>query len=592
MQPGRVAATGGAQPHADFPKQPSAEGTSHRRSLLEAAIQALPVGMTVHDSQGRCILANAAAIQLGPTYAMDVPAADLADQAGAEDGAIVSEEGERVIESRVRPLSSEQETYHLRTLIDITRRHGIERELLQGAYIDSVTGLPNRTLIEQHVEHLIQSIDKDAMFALAFLDLDNFKNLNDYYGHAAGDALLTKVADRILGSLRPTDMLARVGGDEFVLLLTPIPDAESAQAFMGNVAERLKEPFFVDGHEIFASASMGVSMFPAHGASYEVLRRKADSAMYRVKGSVKGGVKAFEDVMDKAATERMAIEQRLRLAIRDRRLCCAFQPKVEMRSGKVEGLEVLLRWQDEQGIIQAPGDFVALAVELGLINDITFQVLAETMRSLRDIEEIFGPDVTISINVAAKQAGDIAFMAAFVEALAATEQAERFVIELTEEAFFTKGRFQAEVLPGIRAVGARIAIDDFGVGYSSLAALAEITADELKIDRSFIKDIHKRPRSQMVLKAIESLGQALGMSIIAEGVETFEELAYVQAATQIRLAQGYYFAKPMLIDQINVADGRAAIGRDPLAHGRLPQMRRPQTARSPLIPTFPRIVPS
>ena len=202
----------------------------------------------------------------------------------------------------------------------------------------------------------------------------------------------------------------------------------------------------------------------------------------------------------------------------------------------MHGVEVLLRWRDEQGVIQAPGDFIGLAIELGLINEITFQVLAEASQAIEDVDALFGPDVTISLNIAAKQACDIDFMTSFIDALAATGHAERFILEFTEEAFFNKGRFQAEVLPRIRAVGERVSIDEFGVGYSSLAALAEITADELKFDRSFIKDIHRRPRSQIVLRAIESLGQALGMTIITEGVESGEEVDYLQAATRIRYA--------------------------------------------------------
>ena len=373
-------------------------------------------------------------------------------------------------------------------------------------------------------------------------------------------------------------MLARVGGDEFVLVLAPMDDIASMKAFVTRMAERLKEPFFIDGHEIFASASIGVSLFPEHGTSYDVLRRQADSAMYRVKGGVKGGVGFFEDSMAQAATARMATEQRLRLAIRDRCFTCAYQPKADIRTGAVRGVEVLLRWRDEQGMIQAPGDFIALAIELGLINDIAFQVLAEATAALPEINARFGEDVTVSLNVAAKQASDLAFMSAFVDALAATGQAERFILEITEEAFFTKGTFQNEVLPRIRAIGARVSIDDFGVGYSSLAALAEITADELKIDRSFIKDIHLRPRSQLVLRAIESLGAALGMTLIAEGVETFEEVAYLQAATQIRYAQGYYFARPILLEPED-ADGRTISARDAASFREAFQSRAQRSGR-------------
>jgi diguanylate cyclase (GGDEF)-like protein len=547
---------------------------SHRRSLLEATIQALPVGVVVHDEDRLCILANAAAQALGPAAVQALPEAAFAQA----DGAALEIVDDRVVEVRARALRSEGETYLLTTLTDVTEHHVIQRDLVARAYIDALTKLPNRTLFEQTVDDLIAGARPEARFALAFIDLDNFKQINDYYSHAAGDALLRKVADRINAALGPSDMLARIGGDEFVLLLNPVVDRDATLAAALDISERLKQPFFIDGHEIFASASIGLSVFPDHGETYELLRRQADNAMYRVKGGVKGGVSVYEEAMGHVATARMAVEQRLRLAIRDHRFCCAFQPKVDMRSHAVVGVEVLLRWRDELGIIQAPGDFIGLAIELGLINDITLQILAETVQALPDIDELFGPDVSVSLNIAAKQACDVPFMTGFCDALGATGTADRFVLELTEEAFFTKSQFQREVLPRIRAVGARVSIDDFGVGYSSLAALAEITADELKIDRSFITDIDKRPRSQIVLKAIESLGLALGMSVVAEGVETYEEVAYLLGATQIRCAQGYYYAKPLLIEQIRLSDPRMTRLRATL-QSRASELRAPPLLR-------------
>lgn len=553
----------------------SAPPSSHRQSLLEAALQALPVGVVVHDEQGLCILANTAARALGPRAVNDLPASAFENPAVAVVAAI----GDHIIEAQASPVTTETDTYTLTTLTDVTHHHVIQRDLIARAFIDALTGLPNRTMFEQSIEDLIATAGPDDRFAVAFIDLDNFKHINDYYSHAAGDALLRKVSDRIRGALRPSDMLARIGGDEFVLLLHPVADRAATLAAVQDISERLKQPFFIDNHEIFASASMGLSLFPDHGTTYEVLRRQADNAMYRVKGGVKGGVSVFEETMSHAATARMAVEQRLRLAIRDRCFCCAFQPKVDMRTHAVTGVEVLLRWRDELGMIQAPGDFIGLAIELGLINEITLQVLSETVRTMPDIDDVFGPDVTVSLNIAAKQACDVPFMSAFCDALGATGMAKRFVLELTEEAFFTKGRFQREVLPRIRAIGARVSIDDFGVGYSSLAALAEITADELKIDRSFITDIDKRPRSQIVLKAIESLGMALGMAVVAEGVETFEEVAYLLGATQIRCAQGFFYAKPLLIEQIRQGDGRAAVPRAPVAHSRTSDFRSPSSLR-------------
>jgi EAL domain-containing protein (putative c-di-GMP-specific phosphodiesterase class I) len=273
--------------------------------------------------------------------------------------------------------------------------------------------------------------------------------------------------------------------------------------------------------------------------------------MYRGKSDAKGSVCFFDASIEHAVAERTRLEQRLRLAIRDKRVCCAYQPKVDLRTGEVCGVEVLMRWRDEDGMIQAPGQFLSLAVELGLMDDLTHYILAETASSIDLINEAYGPDCSISINVAARQAGNLEFMRSLVEALEATGFAQRFMLELTEEAFLSKNEFQDKILPMVRAAGAKVSIDDFGIGYSSLSALADITADEVKVDRSFITEIHKRPRSQSILKAIEALGHSLGMSIVVEGVETFEEVAYLQAATRITCAQGYYFSKPKLLEDLN-----------------------------------------
>lgn len=531
-------------PQIDFPA---------RIGLAEVVLDALPFGIALHAEDGSCVYRNAAAVALGSgtVTAASVALGGSPDSSSLEHRVVhVSGQPEVETEARIWPISAGGEHFALRTILDVTRQRQVERNLFERAFLDELTGLPNRALIEQSTEGLIAQAGAETGFALAFIDLDNFKHINDYYSHAVGDALLVKLGARLSTMLRPSELLARIGGDEFVLLMTPVIDVAQVQSDIDAIVERLKQPFFIDGHEIFASASIGVSIYPEHGESYDILRRNADSAMYRVKSGIKGGAVLFKRGMEHSATARMALEQRLRLAIRDRRFCCAVQPKVEMASHEVVGVEVLLRWRDEQGLIQAPGDFVGLAVELGLMDEITHLVLEETMRVVDAIDAAFGPQVSISLNVAAKQAEDVAFMASFAEALAATGCPERFFIELTEEAFMAKGRFQAEVLPLLRRMGTRISIDDFGVGYSSLAALADITADEIKIDRSFITEIHRRPRSQCILRAIESLGHGLGMSVIAEGVETFEELAYLQSATRIHYAQGYYFAKPMLLESL------------------------------------------
>jgi diguanylate cyclase (GGDEF)-like protein len=456
----------------------------------------------------------------------------------------------------------------LSSSLDITARKVIEDGLLRRVNFDDLTGLPNRILIREHVDRILR--DKNRRFALAFIDLDNFKHINDYYSHAIGDALLLKIAGRIAKRLRDSDMLARISGDEFLLLLDPIEDNDQIGAIVEQILTDLKQPFHIEAFEVFTSASIGVSVHPEHGLNYEELRRNADSAMYRAKSDAKGDAVYFDLHMGQAITARMELEQRLRLAIRDCRFCCAFQPKVDIRSQEVIGFETLVRWRDDEGEIHPPSSFIGLAIELGLIDTITHFVLAEALRSIESLDQEFGPTTTISVNVAAKQASDLNFMRPFAEILKASKFASRIMLELTEDAFVAKSHFQMQVLPLLREIGVRVSIDDFGTGYSSLSALADITADELKVDRSFISAIHERPRSQSVLRAIESLGHALGMTIVAEGVETFEELAYLQAATRIRHAQGYYFSKPFFLEEAASArrvtftgqafSGRAYIG--------------------------------
>ena len=507
-----------------------AEDAAARLALLDSLFAALPIGLDLRGPDGATVLRNPAA-----DAAAAVPAADT--RAGVADIAVGGT------------------TYRLTTTLDLTPQRQAEAELFRRAYYDELTDLPNRSYLQHAMAELMSRGDEP--FALAFVDLDGFKHINDYYGHAVGDQILVKIADRLSSALQEGVVLGRIGGDEFLLLMRGRGDV------MGEVQAllaRLKQPLSVDGHEIFASASIGVSLFPIHGRDYETLRRNADIAMYRVKSDRKGDVALFDDAMRMAAHSRTETEQRLRLAIRDRRFLCAYQPKVDIYTHRTVGLEVLLRWRDEAGFIQPPGDFIGLAVELGMINDISRMVLDETMSSIQDIDAAFGAGTTISFNVAAKQAGDIGFMTDFVGDLAATGCADRFMVELTEEAFFAKSALQTNILPMLRGIGTKVSIDDFGVGYSSLSALADLTADELKIDRSFITDIHRRPRSQSILKAIESLGHALGMTIIAEGLERVEELVYLTGATTIRHAQGYYFSKPLALDAF--AAGRSFYGPD------------------------------
>jgi c-di-GMP phosphodiesterase Gmr len=554
-------------------------------TLLRQIVEHLPVALTVQDHNGRFILANTAAAAnlaipmkalIGASPADFLPQAEAADRRNWEIDLARSGKSSTV-EEKVdgpsgaqtwltwhQPMRTSDHTLLLTSSLDITERKRIEDGLLQRVNFDDLTGLPNRILMRERVDRILR--DPDRRFALAFIDLDNFKHINDYYSHAVGDALLLKIARRIAKRLRGSDMLARISGDEFLLLLDPIEDTDQIAAMVEQILADLKQPFHIEAFEVFTSASIGVSVHPEHGLTYEELRRNADSAMYRAKSDAKGAAVYFDLHMGQAISARMELEQRLRLAIRDCRFCCAFQPKVDIRSQEVVGFETLVRWRDDEGEIHPPSSFISLAIELGLIDTITHFVLAEALRSIQYLDQEFGAATTISVNVAAKQASDLNFMRSFAKILGASEFASRVMLELTEDAFVAKSQFQLQVLPMLREIGVRVSIDDFGTGYSSLSALADITADELKVDRSFVSAIHERPRSQSVLRAIESLGHALGMSIVAEGVETFEELVYLQTSTRIRQAQGFYFSKPFFLEEAASAkrvnfSGQASGGR-------------------------------
>jgi diguanylate cyclase (GGDEF)-like protein len=565
--------------------------------LYRDIIELLPVGVALRDESGRVVLANGIAAaemglgeprldcpwaessggetpRRGPTLMPDMEALSTEDD-------VEGPAGKRTLLTAHKPVRVRGRDLLLSASLDITERKRAEDELVRRAYFDELTGLANRTLIQEHVEDVFarQGQDAPGRFALAFIDLDNFKHINDYFSHAIGDALLVQVARRIAGRIRSTDMLARISGDEFVLLIDPVESEAQLRGVIEGILDDIKRPFQLEAFEVFTSASIGVSIFPEHGRSYETLRRNADNAMYRAKTDSKGGAAFYDLNMGRSVTARMELEQRLRLAIRDRRFCCAFQPKVDIRSEEVIGFEALVRWRDDRGNINPPGDFVGLAIELGLIDPITHFVLAEIAESIEQLDEAFGAGTTMSINVAAKQAGDPTFMRSFTAALQATGHVERFMLEITEDALLAKNHFQTQVLPMLRDVGVRVSIDDFGTGYSSLAVLADLTVDEVKVDRSFITDIHQRPRSQSVLKTIESLAHGLGMSIVAEGVETFEEVAYLQAATQIRHAQGYYFSKPFFVEDFAQSRLAGGGGRAVATNRERPELRLSRTPR-------------
>ncbi len=430
--------------------------TDGELGILRDIFRLLPSGVTLQDERGDFLLVNdVAAAQLGITAdaasrsrEMDHRRDTCIDvlrygQPSVAEETVTHGPARQVLLTSHRPVRVANRDLLLSSSTDISEQKAVEDQLFRSAYYDELTDLPTRRVIEHRANSLLRHDRAPAKFALAFLDIDNFKHINDYYGHAAGDTLLIEVAKRLGLDLRETDMLSRISGDEFLLLLNPIQSQQEVEEYIRFTLQRLKAPFFIDGSEIFASTSIGVSLYPEHGSTYDELRQNADIAMYRVKANGKGTAVFFDASMEREALARMKVEQSLRLAILEKRFCCAFQAKVDIRSQAIKGIEALVRLRDDEGVIQAPGTFINLAVELGLIDELTHLVLAEIVRSIDLINETFGHDTSISINVAAKQACNVEFM----RSLAKAHRSHRLSAALHDRGDGRRLRHQ-EPLPG------------------------------------------------------------------------------------------------------------------------------------------------
>ncbi len=543
--------------------------------LLQELVRAMPVGVAVQDEAGRLLVVNDAGAQLLGARVEDLlgelPPHLRAEGEQAQEAQLhlaryrerlagglpytrersVTLAGEaRTVLLTGTPVRIFDEYLMLSTSLDITERKRFEEEMQRHAFHDPLTGLPNRALMNEIVDKAVRAHQERGMFALAFIDIDNFKQVNDYYSHGMGDQLLIAFSRRVAESLRPSDTLARISGDEFLLLVDPAQNEAEVARVIERVLEACRRPFVVECHELLTSASVGVSFYPAHGGDYETLRRCADSAIYQAKSLRKGSVAYFDASMGHALTARMDLEQSLRAAVRDRHFRNAYQPKVRLADETVVGFEALVRWVEPDGRIQPPGVFIEMAGELGLLDDITLQVLDDIARELPCLSRHYGAGISVSFNVSAQQAGDMQFIDRLLAAISASGIARRLVVELTEDALVAAQQFQDAVLPRLRALGVRVSIDDFGTGYSSLSTLADITADELKVDRAFITGIHERARSQGILKAIESVCRALQISMVAEGVEEVEELEYLRSHTGIATVQGYCFGRPAFLEDL------------------------------------------
>ncbi|MCL2345465.1 MAG: EAL domain-containing protein [Desulfobulbus sp.] len=443
---------------------------------------------------------------------------------------------------------SEAESQRLKQLTD--QLSDSQRALTHRANHDQLTGLPNRAHVHELVEERLARKRPGEKLALAFIDLDDFKRVNDLYGHATGDALLRGIANRLRTQIRAHDILGRISGDEFVVVLDAFRKREEIASLVQRISEALRRPFDLDGVQVKCSGSIGVAFYPVHGHDYETLRRNADTAMYRAKTLAKGSVEFFSRVLGRSLSERLYAEQQLRAAFDANLFHCALQARVDIRSGRLIGFETLLRWVDAQGAVHLPGAFLPIANQLGLLDDIALRQMEELLSALPRLNQRFGQPLVYSFNISATQASRSGFMKTLIDRIAQSGQARHFIFELTEESLLQTASFQTHILPLLHEAGIGVSIDDFGVGYSSLSLLAKLTVDEIKIDRSFITGILDSPHQQSILRAIESIGRALGIDLIAEGIETESELAWLLAHSGIASGQGFLFHCPAFIPDL------------------------------------------
>jgi diguanylate cyclase (GGDEF)-like protein/PAS domain S-box-containing protein len=448
------------------------------------------------------------------------------------------------------------------TTHDVTVRRKTEAQLLEKqqhldhlAHHDQLTGLPNRLFLAAHLPGAIQEAQRrGAMLAVLFLDLDRFKHINDSRGHETGDKLLKAVAQRIRTTMRSEDMVVRMGGDEFIVVLKDVKDAEQVNDAAGRINDALSAPVVVDGRQLVTTVSIGVSMYPRDGADMGELLRHSDTAMYQAKDRGRNNFQLFSPAMDRRLKERIAIEASLRTALQNGQLDLHYQPIVDIQTHRVVALETLLRWKHPAHGFVPPDRFVAVAEETGLIVPIGEFVLERAVKDIARWRRAGCEPVPVAVNISAVQLQRSNLPATISKLTDAHRVSPSLLqVELTESAVFERhegrtGESNEDAVAKLRDLGVRIAIDDFGTGYSSLSYLKRWRVDYLKIDRSFVRDLVTDMSDLAIVGAIIAIARHLNIEVIAEGIEGWQQLEKLRQLG-CGLAQGYLFAKPVPEEQ-------------------------------------------
>src|ERR1700730_11874858 len=553
----------------------SKESGAKYRGLLEAA----PDAMVVVNQSGEIVLLNVQAEKqfgyrrdelVGQKVKNIIPEgfaerliADgtrtAADALAQQIGTGIELQGRRKdgsefpIEIMLSPLESPEGVLITAAIRDITQRKKSEEQLVELSHSvqhDFLTNLPNRVLLTDRLNQAIAFAQRQGtQFAVLFVDLDHFKAINDSLGHEVGDKLLQSVAGRLIASVRRSDTVSRQGGDEFVVLLSHVEQAEDAAFSARKILEALSAPHQIDNTDLNINVSIGVSTYPGDGQDAPSLMNSADTAMYDAKEHWRNNYQFFRPDMDARVVERQSLEGSLRRALGRHEFLLHYQPKINLKSGEITGVEALIRWMHPDRGLVPPSQFVPIAEECGLILPIGRWVLLEACTQARAWRDLGLRAVPVAVNVSAVEFLAKDFLSGVRTVLIATGvEPHNLELELTESVLMRDAESTIDTLHALKAIGVQLAVDDFGTGYSSFSYLRRFPLDALKIDRSFVHDITSNPDDAKIVSAMIGIGKSLRQRVIAEGVETLEQLDFLQSQG-CGEGQGYYFSRPVVAEE-------------------------------------------
>ncbi len=546
------------------------------RSELRSLVDHTPVLVSMQDLDGRIHLINRSFVTvlgLPESEIIDRPMSEvfppqLATQVSESNKKVLDEGVADELEVEIRHPDGEFHTYRLMKFplryldtdepfgiggfaMDITELKRAEEKIRHAAQHDSLTGLPNRALVYELGAQMISASHRHTrMLAVMFFDLDRFKPINDTYGHRVGDLMLKEVACRLQGAVRGSDLVGRLGGDEFVAVLTDLTSEAHLDGIASHLLQRLSEPYRIESLELHTSPSIGISLYPGDGTGIDTLIRQSDEAMYHAKTNGRNNYQYFSDEIRRNTARVFELEQRLRRSLHEDDFDLAYQPVVDMRSGQLMAVEALIRWRQPDGGELMPGDFIAAAEASGLIHQIGEWVIREACRQYEEWQLDGLPAVRIAINVSPVQFRSVEFRDRLLDAIHhSTIDPGMLELEVTESTVMSHAEESMQTLLRLKEMGLKIALDDFGTGYSSLSQLAQLPIDKLKVDRAFVSHIDSDARSLAIAETVLTLGQKLGVEVVAEGIESPAAMNLLRDRG-CGLGQGYLIGSPMRPQQL------------------------------------------